>query len=72
MKYSKLCQAAAGAAPVAAARVLFLAGARQPERAEGAEAVEVLGDRQKTPRCLTGGEDLVEPVEGLVPQIICL
>lgn len=53
-------------------RILLMAGARHPERAKGAKAVEVFRDRQKAPRRLTGGQDLVQPVEGLVPQIISL
>ncbi|CAI9782771.1 unnamed protein product [Fraxinus pennsylvanica] len=50
----------------------FLSREGQPERVEGTEAVEVLRVGQETPCSLTGGEDLVEPMNGLVPQMINL
>ena len=38
-----------------------------PESAECAKAVEVVGDRNHAPSSLTGGQDVVELVEGLLP-----
>ena len=50
----------------------FLSRTGQPQRAKSSKTMEVLGDRQQTPCGLAGRQDLVQPVEGLVPQIISL
>ncbi|XP_075638487.1 uncharacterized protein LOC142610541 isoform X3 [Castanea sativa] len=42
------------------------------ERAQSSEMMEVLCNCQKAPYSLTGCEDLMQPVDRLVPQIICL
>ena len=38
-----------------------------PESAERAKAVEVVSDRNHAPSSLTGGQDVVELMEGLLP-----
>ncbi|KAG6397261.1 hypothetical protein SASPL_143427 [Salvia splendens] len=40
-----------------------MAGAGEPEGAEGAEAVEVFSDGQKAPRCLAGRQKLLQSVK---------
>jgi hypothetical protein len=49
------------------AAVVLLPGPCNPERAECAEAVEVVGDGKQTTSGLSGGQDVVELVEGLLP-----
>lgn len=47
-------------------------GAGDPERAQRAEAVEVVGHRQQRPRHLPRRQDLVQPVQRLVPKVLSL
>lgn len=46
--------------------------ASQPEGTQSSEPVEVLGNGEEAPGGLPGGEDVVQPVERLLPQIIRL
>ena len=50
----------------------FLPRASHPERTESSEAVEILRHGQQTPCRLSGGQDLLQPVNSLVPQIVRL
>jgi len=47
-------------------------GAGDPERAQRAEAVEVVGHRQQRPRHLPRRQDLVQPVQRLLPKALRL
>lgn len=47
-------------------------GAGDPEGAEGAEAVEVVGDGEQRPRHLPRRQHLLQPVQRLLPQVLSL
>jgi hypothetical protein len=49
------------------ARGVLLPRPCNPERAERTKAVEIVGDRHYAPSSLTGGQDVEDLVEGLLP-----
>jgi hypothetical protein len=63
-----------GPPPPLAVAVLLLRrpGACDPERAERAEAVEVVRHGQQRARHLPRRQDLVQPVERLLPKVLSL
>lgn len=62
------------APPLAVALLLLLRRpwARDPERAQRAEAVEVVGHGQQRPRHLPRRQDLDQPVQRLLPKVLSL
>lgn len=60
--------------PLAVALLLLLRrpGACDPERAQRAEAVEVVRHGQQRPRHLPRRQDLVQPVQCLLPKVLSL
>jgi hypothetical protein len=52
--------------------ILRRPGAGDPQRAERAEAVEVVGHGQQRPRHLPRRQDLVETVQRLLSQVLSL
>lgn len=65
---------AAGSGSVAGLLVILRRrpGAGDPERAERAEAVEVVGHGQQRPRHLPRRQNLVQPVQRLLPEVLSL
>ena len=50
----------------------YISRTSQPERAEGTKAMEVVRNSQEAPGSLTGSQELVESMDCMLPQVICL